>query len=92
MRYYITLLSILFITLVSAQDSIRINEVCSRNSKVITDENSNYEDWIEIYNYGTKEIDLSKFHLSDDKDLPLMWQFPEITLQADEYLLIFASG
>jgi len=92
MRYLFIYISLLFVTQLSGQDSIRINEVCSRNSKVITDENENYEDWIEIYNYGTQDIDLSNFHLSDDKNAPLMWQFPEIILKANDYILIFASG
>jgi len=92
MRLFLTFMSLFFYMAVHAQATIRINEVCSRNSKVITDENENYEDWIEIYNYGNEDVDLSKYHLSDDKTHPGMWSFPKMTLKPDEYLLIFASG
>lgn len=92
MRLLLTFFSLSFLFAVHAQDSIRINEVCSRNSKIITDENENYEDWIEIYNYGHSEVDVSKYHLTDDKTKLKKWSFPKIILQPNEYLLVFASG
>ncbi|NPD47569.1 lamin tail domain-containing protein [Lentimicrobium sp. S6] len=78
--------------LIIAQNSIRINEVCSRNLSIINDEDGDYEDWIEIYNPDTIPISLKDYYLSDDKDELEMWAFPDIILDANEYLLIFASG
>ena len=41
---------------------------------------SAYGDWIELYNPGTEPVDLSGWTLSDDKDDPARWTFPEGTV------------
>lgn len=87
----------LFIILISGtslfgQSQIRMNEACSRNLSIISDEDGDFEDWIEIHNQDTISINLKDFYLSDDSDDPQMWNFPDISIQANEYLLIFASG
>jgi len=35
-----------------------INEICPKNATVIKDETGNAGDWVEIYNNGTKDVDL----------------------------------
>lgn len=92
MRYLFLSLFLLLSSLLTAQIPIRINEVCSRNLSIINDEDGDYEDWIEIYNPDTIPISLKDYYLSDDNDEPQMWAFPDITLQGNEYLLVFASG
>lgn len=92
MRIYLIYLFILIALFSKAQTSIQINEVCSRNTNVVADEDLDYEDWIEIYNKDTIAVNLSQYYLSDDNDEPLMWQFPELFLQPNDYLLVFASG
>ncbi len=74
-----------------AQHHLRINEVCSANTSGIKDEDNDNEDWIEIYNFGTESINLSSYYLSDQKNKPFQWQFPDIILLPEEYLLVFAS-
>lgn len=78
--------------LITAQNAIRFNEVCSRNLSIISDEDGDFEDWIEIYNPDTIPISLKNYYLSDDKDDLEMWAFPDITIEADEYFVVFASG
>ncbi|MCF8381548.1 MAG: CotH kinase family protein [Bacteroidales bacterium] len=74
-----------------AQDC-RINEFCPSNSIQLADENGNFPDWIEIYNPGPEDINLSGYGLSDDKDSLLKWTFPNYLLGSNKYLVLFASG
>ena len=72
--------------------SLHINEVMALNLKTIADEDGDYPDWIEIYNSGDSPVNLEGFGLSDKTDQPFRWVFPEITIEPEEYLLVFASG
>jgi len=51
-----------------------------------------YPDWIEIYNPGSKSINLNGFGLSDNPSNPYKWIFPDVTIAPQKYLLVFASG
>lgn len=88
--FFLIVLSVLF-SINSTSQNIAINEIMSSNSNTIADENGDYEDWIEIYNYGTTAVNLNGFGLSDQTDNPLKWTFPNITIPAKGYLLIWAS-
>lgn len=67
-----------------------INEICAHNLSGLQDGNGAYGDWIELYNPGENPVDLSGWTLSDDKDDPGRWTFPEGTV-LDEYLIVFAD-
>lgn len=89
----IGILILLFLsTLLQAQVNLRINEVSSQNNQAIFDEDGDNSDWIELLNTGNDTIKLHDFYLSDDKDKPFMWRFPQKTILPGEYLVIFASG
>ena len=45
-----------------------INEGSNKNYPTLTDEDGEYEDWIEIYNAGTTAIDLFNYSLSDNSN------------------------
>ncbi|MFZ1678589.1 MAG: lamin tail domain-containing protein, partial [Saprospiraceae bacterium] len=68
-----------------------INELMASNETTVTDENGEYEDWIELFNYGTEEIYLGDKYLSDKEDNPIKWKFPDISIQPGEYLIIWAD-
>ncbi len=72
-------------------EKVAINEFVSSNATGITDEDGAFEDWIEIYNYGTEAVNLSGFGLSDDKALPYKWVFPSVTINPNQYIIVFAS-
>src|SRR5690606_13197745 len=90
----ITLIKLLFVVLLfnfgNAQQ-IAINEVMSSNSSTITDEDGDYEDWIEIYNYGNVAVNLDGFGLSDDPNTAFKWVFPAVTIAPSQYIIIWAS-
>ena len=67
-----------------------INEVMPSNSKTISYMNES-PDYIELYNGYDYDINLKGYHLSDVDDYNLKWEFPEVTIRAGEYLLVYAS-
>ena len=71
-----------------------INEILCANvaSNGLADEDGELQDWIEIYNPGTQPVNLANWSLSDDPALPGLWTFPARTLNAGEYLIVFASA
>ena len=68
-----------------------INEIMSLNATVLQDTGGDYPDWIEIYNPDDSAVNLTGYGLSDDLDDPFKWVFPEYSLGAGEYLLVYAS-
>ena len=66
-----------------------INEFLANNDDGLTDENGDHSDWIELYNRGTSAANLEGWHL---KDTDHEWHLPAVTLDANQYLVIFASG
>jgi len=92
MRIPLTILLLSLGLYLQAQSSLKINEVCSRNTNIICDDDLDFEDWIEIYNDDSISLDLSQYYLTDDKNEIFKWQFPKILLHPKKYLLVFASG
>ncbi|MEX0945127.1 MAG: lamin tail domain-containing protein, partial [Balneolaceae bacterium] len=92
----VTLLLALFIFLIFPEkgesQQLVLNEVMSSNSQTIADEDGDYQDWIELTNISDEPINLSGYGLSDDYDDPFHWVFPNVTLQPNSYLLIWASN
>ncbi|PQJ76307.1 hypothetical protein BTO16_10320 [Polaribacter glomeratus] len=70
---------------------VAINEVMTSNSKTIADEDGSFEDWIEIYNYGTTAVNLGGYGLTDDASNLYKWVFPTYTLQPKQFVLVWAS-
>lgn len=85
------LLTSVIIAPTSAQ-TIAINEVMASNATTIADEDGDFEDWIELYNYGTEPVNLAGYGLSDSYNNPFKWVLPEIIIQPGEFLMIWASG
>ena len=53
-------------------NGVTINEVCAKNTAYQTGEN-NFFDWIELYNGGSSEADLSGWGLSDSEKKPYLY-------------------
>ncbi len=86
-RIFIVLLLIINFTY---SQSVRINEVSASNT-FFYDEDGDTPDWIELYNYGSSEISLNEWSLSDLLENNNPWTFPEISIQPDDFLLVWAS-
>jgi len=74
-----------------AQDIV-INEVMASNRDILADEDLDTPDWIEIFNAGDVPVSLFDWGISDDTIDRFKWIFPDITIDPDHYLIIFASG
>ncbi len=86
---------VLFLGLItySLHSQIVINEYSASNLSTIPDNYSNFEDWIEIYNNGSKDVNLKGYGLTDDIALPGKWKFTDdLMLKSKEFLVIWASG
>ena len=86
------MLLFLILTKSLVSQEIAINEVMTSNLSEIADEDGDFEDWIEIYNYSSNSINLENYSLSDDVNEPKKWIFPNITLAANSYLIVWASN
>ncbi len=75
-----------------AEAQLVINEVMACNTRVIYDQDVDYEDWLEIYNAGAEAVNLIGCGLSDDPAQPFKWVFPSRVLDAGNHRLIWASG
>jgi hypothetical protein len=71
---------------------LRINEFQAANSLTLADEDGDTPDWIELYNPGPHPVTLTGYGLSDNSDRPFKWRFPAVTMPADSFLLVWASG
>jgi gliding motility-associated-like protein len=69
-----------------------INEYSCSNTSSFTDNYGEYNDWIELYNTSSTAVNLNGYHLSDKKTNPVKWQFGAVTIPANGYLRIWASG
>lgn len=69
-----------------------ISEFLASNGGSLLDEDGAASDWIEILNAGDEAVDLGGWSLTDDANDLTKWSFPSTTLDANESLLVFASG
>jgi len=78
--------------------TLQISEVMASNFNTSpADGQGEFEDWIEIYNYGTDEIDVGGMYLTDNLNKPTKWQIPDdvpgqTTLADGGYLIIWADN
>jgi hypothetical protein len=74
-----------------------INEFMASNRSSAQDPQGQYDDWIEIYNYGSIAIDIGGFYLTDDLSDPTKWRILDgipvlTTIPPNGYLLIWADN
>jgi len=90
-RIKFLLISLIFYHFNCFAQQVRINEAISSNS-IFIDEDGDSPDWFELYNYGNESISLKNWSVSDKDDNPKKWIFPDISINANDYLLVWASG
>ncbi len=71
--------------------SLFVNEFLASNDTGLTDETGEAEDWVELYNPGPDDVELGGFFLSDDLADSTKWIFPDTTLAAGEFLVIWCD-
>lgn len=75
-----------------SSERVVINELVAANGNGLRDKDGDTSDWLELFNATERPINLEGWCLSDDPREPRRWCFPEVTLPARGYLVVFASG
>ncbi len=73
-------------------NTLYITEYATNDTATFTDEDGEFGSWAEIYNHGTADVKLFGLFLSDNPENPEKWAFPDVTLKAGEYTVVFMSG
>ena len=68
-----------------------INEIMASNDGALATSGGEVYDWIEIYNGNDYDINLKSYSLTDNENKN-RWAFPETTIGAKSYLIVFMSG
>lgn len=94
---WFVLLAVLMIAMPAGAVDLAINEVMASNARTKADPQGQYDDWIEIYNFGSTPLDVGGMYLTDDLNNPTQWQIPAgdpdlTTIAPGGYLLIWADG
>ncbi len=78
----------------AALNGPRINEFLTANISAtgLKDEDNELQDWLEIYNASGAPVSLAGWSLTDDAEDPGRWIFPNVTIGAQQFLVIFLSG
>lgn len=73
-------------------EGVMLSELMPQNRSTITDADGDFSDWIELHNGGSRPVSLEGYGLSDSERTLRKWVFPDVTLKAGEYRIVFASG
>ena len=86
-------LVICFLLLQKVDAQLRINEFLASNSASVYDPDYGvFADYVELYNASSSSISLANYSLTDKPDNKAKWIFPDINLEAGQYLVLWADG
>jgi uncharacterized repeat protein (TIGR01451 family) len=83
---------VLLITKFNPRPTLVISEIMSKNASTIADDDGAFSDWLEIYNPGTADVSLLDWYVTDNASNLTKWRFPDVTLGAKQFLLLWASS
>ena len=72
-------------------NGVVINEFMASNVSTIADQDGEYDDWVEIYNNGSGPVNLSGYNISDKPDNLDKWTFPDTTIDAGGYIVVWCD-
>ena len=76
----------------SQPESLVINELLASNQESLAGRDGDQEDWIELYNPTTEPINLEGYVLTDNPKNSTKWRLPDVTINPEGFLLLWASG
>jgi len=68
-----------------------INEFMAKNDNTVSDQDGEYDDWIELFNNSNSPISLNGYYLTDEGTDLVQWIFPDTSIAANDYLIIWAD-
>jgi len=69
-----------------------INELMASNSTIVADQDGEYEDWVELYNNTSTSMNLNGYYLTDDANDLMKYQFPNVTIDGDGYIIVWLDS
>lgn len=69
-----------------------INEFVASNEDGLEDEDLDSSDWLEIYNGQDQQLNLDGYFLTNDPTFVNRWRIPSVTIDAYDFLVVFASA
>jgi hypothetical protein len=73
-----------------AYHDLVINEVLASNTETVTDQNGEFDDWLELHNNTDFDISTSGLVLSDS-GLLNQWVLPDVMVESRGYLIVWAD-
>jgi len=94
LRFLICLTLFISYSIETFATEIYINELMASNSKTITDEYGEFDDWVELYNPGIEAVDIGGMFITDSLKNLTLWQIPDTdiektTIPPGGYLLLW---
>ena len=71
---------------------LRITELLAVNNSINTDEAGEYDDWFEIHNSGSVNINLEGMYVSNSLGSSKSFELPNVTIAPDEYIILWADN
>jgi hypothetical protein len=75
-----------------SEGDLVINELMASNKTSQSDDENEFDDWIELYNTSEAPIALLGLFLSDDLSDLNKWALPDMFIQPDDYLIVWADS
>ncbi|HWD17686.1 MAG TPA: CotH kinase family protein [Verrucomicrobiae bacterium] len=72
--------------------SVGISEFMATNVTTVADVDGDFSPWIELFNPTASDVSLNGWSLSIDPNNLRQWVFPNITLEANSFIVVYASG
>ena len=86
------ILTILLAMGATAKAQLVINEIMQSNIDCIMDDLNDFPDsWVELYNAGTADVQLSDYKLGIKDKADKAWQLPSQTVKAGTYVTVFCD-
>jgi len=80
------------IEVIATISDVAINEFMADNESTVADPDGEYDDWIELFNNTSGAISLAGYYLSDDAENLIKWEFPETSIEAESFLIVWADN
>src|SRR5215467_13468584 len=91
-KYLRLVVFIFFLASKHSFSQVVINEYSCSNRDLITDQDGDHPDYIELYNTSSSTVNLSGWYLTNDYNNLTQWTFPSnINIASHSFLLVYAS-
>ncbi len=74
------------------EGDVVINEFLVINDTTQADQDGEFDSWIELFNTTDEDVSLERYYLSDDPDDPDKWGFPDTSIAAGSYLIVWLDN